>query len=221
MALKYGFLQGTFGLPYGGYCVQPRTLADILLDASNQHLSMFCVTGTYAEVLAWLSRQDDIMVANHHCTQDTYTHDLVVELYTHSSRLKRLFKGLSGTDVQLVIRIARTWDRRLNRTSQDFRPLVKIIVPAGITLKEISEKMRTSAPDSVVDATADKGLLSVVLERVSTRDSMQWREVRASMESRERMEVCDTRGSQESSSRVRFLLPVYRRSEQPPPAYAE
>ncbi|KAI8323191.1 hypothetical protein GQ54DRAFT_116305 [Martensiomyces pterosporus] len=202
MALKYGFLQGTFGLPYGGYCVKPLHLNDIVLNADSPHLSMFCITGKLGEVMDWLEANDH-MVANQCTSQDTYTHDIAVEVYTQSSAIARMFKGKTSVDVQLVIRIARTWDRQ-KEGKKEFRPMLKVIVPSGITLPEVREELARAKPNAVVDATANKALLDVVLSRVSTRDSMLGA-------GRPRSPAVD--GS--------MALPAYENPSDLPPAYIE
>ncbi|KAJ2844946.1 hypothetical protein J3B02_004818, partial [Coemansia erecta] len=63
MGIQYGFLQGTFGLPYGGYCIRPQRLDDIVLNADSAQSQMFCVIGKYSEVMEWLENNDR-MVAN-------------------------------------------------------------------------------------------------------------------------------------------------------------
>ncbi|KAI9500923.1 hypothetical protein GGI25_004844 [Coemansia spiralis] len=173
MITQYGFLQGTFGLPYGGYCIRPLHLNDILLSPNNPSLSMFCILGKYGEVLKWLCNNNRIVVSL--CTtQDTFTHDLAVEVYNKSSTLARIIKGKRAVDVQLVIRIARTWDRGCTLSSSpscQFKPMVKILAPSGITLAEISSELNRAIPGSMLDVTRNKALLSMALSRVSTRSS--------------------------------------------------
>ncbi|KAJ1795565.1 hypothetical protein LPJ59_004271 [Coemansia sp. RSA 2399] len=201
MVLRYGFLQGTFGLPYGGYCVRPFRLNDIMLDADNPGLSMFCVLGKYCEVLEWLEGNDR-MVANLCTTQDTFTHDLTVEVYDKASTLSRVLRGRGSIDVQLVIRIARTWDRdamyRAPKAGplRQFRPLLKVLVPSGVTLSEIKAELERAEPHTLLDDTRNKNLLDVVLTRVSTRGSVL-------------------------SSDARAPLPSYQRSIEQPPRYTE
>ncbi|KAJ2485589.1 hypothetical protein EV174_001622, partial [Coemansia sp. RSA 2320] len=78
MSMHYGYLQGTFGMPYGGYCVRPPQLRDIELSAQNEHLRMFCIVGTFCEAMEWLEA-NDLMVSNLCTEQATFTHDLVAE----------------------------------------------------------------------------------------------------------------------------------------------
>lgn len=177
MALTYGYLQGTFGLPYGGYCVRPQHLDDILLNAGHKDLQMFCILGRMGEVQEWL-KLNDRMVSNVCTTQDTFTHDLMVEIYSQDTWLTRLFKGGKlGMSVQLVIRIARTWDqgKAAGSANSQFKPVARILVPAGVTLAEIGnivETMELVSGEEWVDATRNKPLLNKVLTRVSTRGEM-------------------------------------------------
>ncbi|KAJ2392389.1 hypothetical protein GGI23_005227 [Coemansia sp. RSA 2559] len=162
---------------------------------------MFCVLGKYSEVLGWLEGNDR-MVANLCTTQDTFTHDLAVEVYDKASTLSRILRGRSNIDVQLVIRIARTWDRdAMNRTSKagplcQFRPLLKVLVPSGVTLSEIKAELERAEPHTLLDATRNKILLDVVLTRVSTRGSAL-------------------------SSDAQAPLPSYQCSIEQPPRYTE
>ncbi|KAJ2397925.1 hypothetical protein GGI05_000381 [Coemansia sp. RSA 2603] len=171
MTIQYGFLQGTFGLPYGGYCVRPRRLGDIVLSADSAYLGMFCVIGKYSEVIEWLVLNDR-MVANQCTAQDTYTHDLIIEIYSRASLLTRIVRGRNNIDVQLVIRISRTWDRDFRHAaSSQFKPILKVVVPSGVTLSEIREQLESAVPGKLVDATCNKELLDIVLTRVSSRSS--------------------------------------------------
>ncbi|KAJ2825621.1 hypothetical protein GGI24_003110 [Coemansia furcata] len=199
MSVHYGYLQGTFGLPYGGYCVRPPRLGDITLSAENEHLRMFCVVGPFSQVNEWLE-DNNLMVSNQCTVRDTFTHDLIIEVYSHASFLERLFMGQEGIEVQLVIRIARTWDRRKDENSQ-FKPMLKAIVPSGITLPEIRDVLRRAEPGIVLDTTRDKDLLNVVLSRITTRCS--------AMEPNP--DYLIERGD---------LLPAYDVSTEPPPEYS-
>ncbi|KAJ2897181.1 hypothetical protein IWW38_001806, partial [Coemansia aciculifera] len=76
MSIHYGYLQGTFGMPYGGYCVRPPQLSDITLNADNEHLRMYCVLGRFGEVKRWLE-EHNLMVCNECTVHDTFTHDLI------------------------------------------------------------------------------------------------------------------------------------------------
>ncbi|KAJ2722640.1 hypothetical protein GGI07_003167 [Coemansia sp. Benny D115] len=209
--LQYGFLQGTFGLPYGGYCVQPKVLNDIVLNADSPYLQMFCVIGKYSEVMRWLEGNDR-MVANQCTSQDTFTHDLIVEVYTKAPKLVQLLRGKGNSTVQLVIRIARTWDRssKSGRGTDQFKPMVKSIVPSGITLAEIFDELAGASPGDVVDATVNKALLDVVLSRVSTR----------TLATAAQQQQQQAPASPSGSSRSGFL-PVYEYSRELPPSYYE
>ncbi|KAJ2828549.1 hypothetical protein IWW50_001328 [Coemansia erecta] len=171
MTLQYGYLHGTFGLPYGGYCIRPPSLTDIVLQASNEHRWMFCVIGRFHEVSSWLENRPEILVRNQSSMESTFTHELVAEVYTESSALSRMFWGLDNLDVKLIIRIARTWDRRRDSVGCQFHPLLKLIVPSGVALGEIRERLRDAVPGQVLDATRDKVLLNRALAQVSTHES--------------------------------------------------
>ncbi|KAJ2514618.1 hypothetical protein H4217_005663 [Coemansia sp. RSA 1939] len=209
MVLQYGFLQGTFGLPYGGYCVRPQRLSNIMLSADNPGISMFCVLGRYSDVLAWLDEKSNRTVASLCTTQGTFTHDLTVEVYNKSSTLVRLMRGKGAIDVQLVIRIARTWDHDAmdyksnpedGSACRSFRPMLRVLVPSGVALSDISAELERAEPYTLLDATGDKSLLDTVLTRASTRRD-------------------DCSGfSDETQEEVH--LPGYKESiEQPPPRY--
>ncbi|KAI7821308.1 hypothetical protein BX661DRAFT_68558 [Kickxella alabastrina] len=88
LMLQYGFLQSTFSLPYGGYCVKPQNISSIILNSDSANASMFCVIGKYSTVINWLDHSSS-MVAKQCTTQDTFTHDLAVEVYTRASPLMR------------------------------------------------------------------------------------------------------------------------------------
>ncbi|KAJ2609197.1 hypothetical protein H4S08_004147 [Coemansia sp. RSA 1365] len=199
MQLQYGYLRGTFGLPYGGYCIRPQCLEDVVLQADNDHKQMFCVIGRYDEVIEWLDHNQHI-VLNHSSMQATFTHELIVELYTHSSTLSRAIWGLKKLNVQLVIRIARTWDRNNDLGSQ-FHPLLKIIVPSGISLPEIRSELDCAQSDKLRDATHNKNLLNTVLSRTSSRGTSS------------------TYPKRNSGTLSPSVLPAYERRDQLPPSY--
>ncbi|KAJ2659770.1 hypothetical protein IWW48_003283 [Coemansia sp. RSA 1200] len=178
MVLQYGFLQGTFGLPYGGYCVRPQRLDNIILSADNPGISMFCVLGKYSDVLAWLDKNSNQTVVSLCTAQGTFTHDLTVEVYNKSSTLVRLMRGKGAIDVQLVIRIARTWDRDAmdykskqedGSACRNFRPMLRVLVPSGVTLSDIRAELERAEPYTLLDATRDKNLLDTVLTRTSKK----------------------------------------------------
>ncbi|KAJ2449670.1 hypothetical protein GGF42_004702 [Coemansia sp. RSA 2424] len=213
MSIHYGYLQGTFGLPYGGYCVRPPRLGDITLSADNEHLQMFCVLGRFSEVQEWLEEHHS-MVCNECTVRRTFTHDLIVEVYSKASFLERLFKGQDGIDVQLVIRIARTWDRRKEGTdSGQFKPMLKAIVPSGITLPEIRDVLRRAVPGVVLDTTTNKALLNVVLSRVTTRCSASGPNPDDSFEQRRYLSLSPSPGQA-------GLLPAYETLDELPPEYS-
>ncbi|KAJ2162827.1 hypothetical protein GGF46_000391 [Coemansia sp. RSA 552] len=172
MALRYGYLRGTFGMPYGGYCMRPTSLDRILLQADNDNQQMFCVVGRYREVADWLCRNDCAAVIQS-SMRATFTHELVAEVYTKASALSRMIWGLDAIDVQLVVRIARTWDRRSSAegAGDQFHPLLKLIATSGISLSEIRDELRKAVPGKMRDTTRDRKLLCAALARVSTRGS--------------------------------------------------
>ncbi|KAJ1867956.1 hypothetical protein H4R99_003114 [Coemansia sp. RSA 1722] len=214
MGVQYGFLQGTFGLPYGGYCIRPQNLGDIVLNADSPQSQMFCVIGKYSEVMGWLENNDR-MVSNQCTSHDTFTHDLTVEMYSKTSSLVRIIRGKRNIDVQLVIRIARTWDRKnvsKSSSSSQFKPMVKGIVPSGVTLAEIKCQFAEAPAGTLVDATVDKALLDVVLTRVSSRSS--------TIASNQQQQTQPIPGSPSSSFATTVaLLPVYEHTEELPPDY--
>ncbi|KAJ2740670.1 hypothetical protein GGI20_005686, partial [Coemansia sp. BCRC 34301] len=126
-------------------------------------------------------------------------------VYSKASFLERLFKGQDGIDVQLVIRIARTWDRRKDTSSQ-FKPMLKAIVPSGISFPEIRDVLRRAVPGVVFDTTSNKVLVNVVLSRVTTRCSELGQRRYLSMSP--------------SPERAGLLLPAYESSDEPPPEYS-
>ncbi|KAJ2801754.1 hypothetical protein H4R20_003551 [Coemansia guatemalensis] len=200
MPLQYGYLHGTFGLPYGGYCIRPQSLEDVVLQADNEHKQMFCVIGRYSEVAEWLEHNQH-MILNQSAMEATFTHELVVELYTQSSALSRAIWGLKGIDVQLIIRIARTWDRKRHDEGSQFHPLLKIIVPSGISMPEIREELDCAEPYKLRDATHNKSLLNTVLSRTASRNTSSSYPKRS------------------SGPLSPPALPAYERREQLPPSY--
>ncbi|KAJ1939239.1 hypothetical protein GGF37_004478, partial [Kickxella alabastrina] len=76
--LKYGFLQGTFGLPYGGYIVRPAYGLRTTLTLTDS-ASMFSVFGTKQEIISYLRSMQTMVFTK--MTARTYTSDIVVELY--------------------------------------------------------------------------------------------------------------------------------------------
>ncbi|KAJ2850723.1 hypothetical protein IWW36_001692 [Coemansia brasiliensis] len=167
--VTYGYLRGTFGLPYGGYCIRPESVDEIVLQASNEHQRMFCIVGRYSDVQEWME-QHNSTVLNQSAMEATFTHELVVEVFSKSSPWTRMIWGLDSLDVQLVIRIARVWDRQSNASSQ-FHPLLKLVAPSGISLKEVCDQLHGMQPEQTKDITYDKELLNRALARVSTRGS--------------------------------------------------
>ncbi|KAJ2488800.1 hypothetical protein IWW37_004504 [Coemansia sp. RSA 2050] len=213
MSFHYGYLQGTFGMPYGGYCVKPPRLGDITLSAENEHLRMFCVLGRFSQVAEWLEN-NSLTVLNQCTVRDTFTHDLIVEVYSRASFLERLLMGQDEIEVQLVIRISRTWDRRKDENSQ-FKPMLKALVPSGITLPEIRDVLRRAEPGVVLDTTKNKDLSNAALSRVMTRCS--------GMTSNPDDHF--GRGGHRcllspSPRRGGLLLPAYEVSAEPPPEYS-
>ncbi|KAJ1740946.1 hypothetical protein LPJ78_003904 [Coemansia sp. RSA 989] len=167
--ITYGYLRGTFGLPYGGYCIRPENVDEIVLQASNEYRRMFSILGKYSDVQKWMTRHRST-VLNQSSMEATFTHELVIEVFTESSSWTRMIWGLDSLNVQLVIRIARIWDRQSNASSQ-FHPVLKLIAPSGISLFEICEHLQSMQPEQTKDITSDKYVLNKTLARVSTRDS--------------------------------------------------
>ncbi|KAJ1892412.1 hypothetical protein LPJ66_006357 [Kickxella alabastrina] len=122
----------------------------------------------------WLGRSSS-MVANRCTAQDTFTHDLAVEVYMRESPLMRFVRGKNNINVQLVVRIARTWDGGCGvpGVSDQFKPFLKSIVPSGITLAEIAGELKRASPGLVTAATSNKTLLNVVLARVSSQSPVE------------------------------------------------
>ncbi|KAJ2137507.1 hypothetical protein IW137_000268 [Coemansia sp. RSA 1287] len=168
MSLQYGYLRGTFGLPYGGYCIRPSHLHAIDLQPSNPHQQMFCILGPYHSVTSWLSH-NPIPVLVEPPTQPTFTHELIVEVYTQSSYLSRMVWGLDSIYVQFVIRIGRVWDRGENKGSQ-FHPLLKMVAPSGVLLTEMCAKLKEAVPGQLLDATKDKELVDRAVARTASSD---------------------------------------------------
>ncbi|KAJ2451021.1 hypothetical protein EV183_003880 [Coemansia sp. RSA 2336] len=167
--VKYGYLRGTFGLPYGGYCIRPETVDEVVLQASNEYRRMYCIVGKYSDVREWMAQHDSI-VLNQSSMEATFTHELVIEVFTESSSWTRMIWGLDSLDVQLVIRIARVWDRQPNASSQ-FHPVLRLIAPSGISLREVCDQLASMQPEQTKDITSDKHVVGKALARVSTRNS--------------------------------------------------
>ncbi|KAJ2553925.1 hypothetical protein EV175_002761 [Coemansia sp. RSA 1933] len=176
--LQYGFLQGTFGLPYGGYLVHPPpTALDSTLVLSDS-MNMFSVLGTQTEIVQCLRHMHAMVFCK--TTQHTFASDVVVELYTKQRAqspgtawgvhaipvLGRWLDALFTQQRQLVIRPGRTF------TPSDFRPLVRIRIPQGVKLSEIATVLESAiaspqaaAHDGNVDLTRDKAINIKVMGR--------------------------------------------------------
>ncbi|KAJ2874581.1 hypothetical protein FB639_004085, partial [Coemansia asiatica] len=94
-----------------------------------------------------------------------------------------------------------------------FKPMIKGIVPSGVTLAEIKCQLTEAPAGVVVDATIDKVLLDVVLTRVSSRSSAI-----SNHHQQQQQHTCTTPGSP-STSITSALLPVYEHTEELPPDY--
>ncbi|KAJ2705423.1 hypothetical protein H4R19_005122 [Coemansia spiralis] len=155
MTLRYGYLRGTFGLPYGGYVMQEPRAADVVLDAGNEHRQMFCVIGRLGDALRWL--EDNLhSVTVKEGAQATFTREVVAEVYTKSSWLTQLLWGVDAADAQVIIRIGRTWDRRPPGATTQFHPLRKAIALSGVALSEIGALLRRAVPEQTLDTVCDK-----------------------------------------------------------------
>ncbi|KAJ1853425.1 hypothetical protein LPJ73_002651 [Coemansia sp. RSA 2703] len=150
--LQYGFLQGTFGLPYGGYLVRPpAALPSTLL--LTQKVPMFSVIGRRDEICALL-RSMHTMVFSHMAAR-TYTADIVIEVYPVDRtawRMPRWLDFTSRTPRQLVIRAGRTF------VPADFDPLLAVRAPQGISMREIADVLARCWDQRAVDLTRDKAL---------------------------------------------------------------
>ncbi|KAJ2763568.1 hypothetical protein IWQ56_004813, partial [Coemansia nantahalensis] len=165
-ALRYGYLRGTFGLPYGGYVIQEPCPADVELDAGNRHRQMFCVIGRLGDALGWLEGNRHSVTVKQ-TAEATFTREVVAEVYTRSSQLTQLLWGVDGVDAQLVIRIGRTWERRPHDASTQFHPLLKAIAPSGIAMCEVAALLRRAAPGQPLDAAGGKCKLAAAGSRTT------------------------------------------------------
>ncbi|KAJ1719441.1 hypothetical protein LPJ53_005802 [Coemansia erecta] len=152
--LQYGFLQGTFGLPYGGYLVHPPGALPPTLNLT-QKMPMFGAIGRRDEICALL-RSMHTMVFSQMAAR-TYTADIVIEVYpVNRSAAWRVPRWLdfAGANAprQLVIRAGRTF------VPADFDPLLSIRAPQGISMREIAEVLMQSWNRRTVDLTRDKAL---------------------------------------------------------------
>ncbi|KAJ1961865.1 hypothetical protein GGI12_003008 [Dipsacomyces acuminosporus] len=109
-------------------------------------------------------------------------------------------------DVQLVMRILRTWDRQ-GVKQKEFKPVLKVIVPSGVTLPEIREELGRATPNVLLDATSNKELLDTVLSRVTSRNSALTRSQSVGS------------NSSSGSSGSQLPPPYESSSNAPPPAY--
>ncbi|KAJ1724947.1 hypothetical protein LPJ61_005688 [Coemansia biformis] len=162
--LRYGYLRGTFGLPYGGYTIQEPHPIDVELDAANEHRQMFCVLGRFSAVTGWLDGNQHTITARQ-AAQATFTREIVAEVYTESSWIAQMLWGLGCLDVQLVIRIGRTWDRRPRDRSCQFFPVLKVIAPSEVVMDDIGALLRRAVPGQVLDAAREKDLVARTLSR--------------------------------------------------------
>ncbi|KAJ1665196.1 hypothetical protein IW140_003538 [Coemansia sp. RSA 1813] len=176
--LQYGFLQGTFGLPYGGYLVQPPRGALGSTLVLSDSMNMFSVLGTQTEIVQCLHDMHAMVFCK--TMARSFTSDIVVEMYTKPRSqapgtgwgyhaipfLGHWFDSLFTQQRQLVIRSGRTF------MPSDLKPLVRIRIPQGVTLSEIAGVLESSidsphaaARDGNVDLTRDKAINIRVMGR--------------------------------------------------------
>lgn len=158
----YGYLQGTFGLPYGGYLIQPPApLRQLVL---TEHRSMFSVIGSHREILQCL-RHLRVPVFSQMRSR-SYTADLVIELYRHrmppiSSIMDAVRWLASPAQRQLVIRAGRTFVPR------EFKPLARIQVPQGLALDEMAGVLEDLRFRGTHDLTRNKAINISVMGRLA------------------------------------------------------
>ncbi|KAJ1648040.1 hypothetical protein LPJ64_000657 [Coemansia asiatica] len=154
---KYGFLQGTFGLPYGGYLVHPPHKLQSTLILSDA-VSMFSVIGTKQEITSFLKTMRTMIFT--HMSARTYTSDIVVELYRTTPETSIIKKWIDfSTERQLVIRAGRTF------TPSDFKPILRIQAPQGLMMCEIASILEKPIKGSTINLTRDKALNIKVMGR--------------------------------------------------------
>ncbi|KAJ2860325.1 hypothetical protein GGI22_002742 [Coemansia erecta] len=175
---QYGFLQGTFGLPYGGCLVHPPRNALHSTLVLSDSMNMFSVLGTQEEIVQCLRHMHAMVFCK--TMARTFAADIVVELYTKSQSqapgsgwgyhaiplLGGWLDALFTRQRQLVIRSGRTF------TPSEFKPLVRIRIPQGLTLSEIAGVLesaiaspQTAATAGNVDLTRDKAINIKVMGR--------------------------------------------------------
>ncbi|KAJ2659762.1 hypothetical protein IWW48_003275 [Coemansia sp. RSA 1200] len=216
--LQYGFLQGTFGLPYGGYLVQPPRGALRNRLVLSESMNMFGVLGTQTEIIQCLKHLHAMVFCKTN-TQPTYTSDIVVELYTSTQQaqapgsgwayhaipmLGRWLQKLFTQQRQLVIRSGRTF------TPSDFKPLVRIRVPQGMTLSEIAGVLEAALREQPassatagggaggLDLTRDKATNIRVMGRSRSASLLGW-------------DACAMGSDHPAAHDAAFSLPPYQR----------
>ncbi|KAJ2596574.1 hypothetical protein GGH99_007493 [Coemansia sp. RSA 1285] len=219
--LQYGFLQGTFGLPYGGYLVHPPRGALRNRLVLSESMSMFGVLGTQTEIIQCLKHLHPMVFCKTN-TQPTYTSDIVVELYTSTQQSQpqapgsgwayhaiplfgRWLQTLFTQQRQLVIRSGRTF------TPSDFKPLVRIRVPQGMTLSEIAGVLETALREQPassassgggsaggLDLTRDKATNIRVMGRSRSASLLAW-------------DACALGSDHPAAHDAAFYLPPYQR----------
>ncbi|KAJ1957720.1 hypothetical protein EC988_000683, partial [Linderina pennispora] len=116
--LRFGFLQGTFGLPYGGHLVQPEALPDTI--ALTPSMPMFACLGSARQIHGFLVQQTrtSLCTVNVPCGSG----GLVVEMYRDRS-YDRLAGWWDMGQRQVVVRAQRAF------SVSEFRPLLRVTVP--------------------------------------------------------------------------------------------
>ncbi|KAJ1735469.1 hypothetical protein LPJ61_000535 [Coemansia biformis] len=223
--LAYGFLQGTFGLPYGGYLVPPpRRLRSTL--TLTDAAPMFSAVGTRRQIIECLRTMPSMAFCK--MATGTCTSDLLIELYRAMPALslvdeycarRSAANGLLG---RLALLAACCWRRLIGRLfsqerqlvirsaqpsgPSDLKPLLRIRAPQGIMLSEIAALMDTVEDGAELDLTRDKAVNIRVMGRSRA----------ASLLAADNGLLDD-----DNDDNPAFLLPPYQRYQADlPPAYS-
>ncbi|KAI9500913.1 hypothetical protein BX070DRAFT_236971 [Coemansia spiralis] len=227
---QYGFLRGTFGLPYGGYLVQPPHGALRNALVLSESMNMFSVLGTQREIIEFLRHMRTMIFCK--VPSRSFTSEIVVEMYPRPAQhplsswcstipfLGRWVDIVFSRQRQLVIRAGRSF------TPSDFKPLLRIHAPQGLMLCEIAAIVESSAStprsaykNGCVDLTRDKALNIKVMGRSRSASLLDLDSDRA---------WSPFSHDDDDYDYDSCLLPPYRRSEVPransaslpPPAYS-